>query len=236
MRAFRTAAALLALGLGLRAGAEVFTLWPWRNRSGQRWAAATELPGYTPLHSENIEVNGVRLRLETGRCPAGLAGLAEFLKSRFAPENLAVAPDTIRLTFQRPDGWIERRLLIDSGPGAPVTVFAVAAPERLPHPTWPAELPPPPDGATPVQVIRFAGRDAVYGAFRGASGSRRNVFTSLDAALAGRGWRAVSGESRLPDGGSGDLYLDADGRRLMWVTAGEDGSGACYLRPLAATP
>lgn len=233
-RFFRRMALSLLFLLVPAAEGEVFLLWPWKGSGdADPQIRMAGIPGISsaPLYSEKLTVNGVQLELEAFAVNLGFAELEGWLKARLRPENLSRVGDTIRVTFRLPDHFLERWLLIDSGPDKPVSAFRIAAPEKLPAASdWPPELPPLPAGATPVQVIHLEGRDGWYGAFSGGSAEPEQGLRTVSDRLRNEGWTAVGNEARPSIGGTGDLFLRARPRTLLWVSFTRDG-GAFYARP-----
>ncbi len=198
--------------------AEVFTLWPWKPGANEQVHRRLEsLPGLSqePLLTEELEINGVTLTLETFRADGDSGEILRFLKNAFSAGNLQIGNDTIRLAYKLPGGWIDRWLLIGSEEGKPVTVFRISAPEKLPQTVWPQELPPLPAGAVPVQVIRFVRRGGWYGSFENAPENPAGNLRQTASILQSEGWLAAANESSL--GGSGDLFLLPGGRGIAWV-------------------
>ena len=134
-RFFRRMALSLLFLLVPAAEGEVFLLWPWKGSGdADSQIRMAGIPGISsaPLYSEKLTVNGVQLELEAFAVNLGFAELEGWLKARLRPENLSRVGDTIRVTFRLPDHFLERWLLIDSGPDKPVSAFRIAAPEKLP--------------------------------------------------------------------------------------------------------
>ncbi len=231
-KSFRLLAAIAVFVAAFAADAEVFTLWPWRGSGGVQ-ARLEGIPGIStePLYKEKLTVNGVPLELEVYAIDFDFSALEAWLKARLRPENLFREGDTIRVTYRLADNYLDRWLLIGSGPGKPVACFRISAPEKLPEPAgWPGELPPLPDGATPVQVIHLEGRDGWYGSFSGGSGEPEWQLRSTADRLKNEGWSAVGDEARPSIGGTGDLFLRARPRTLLWVIFNKNG-GSFYSRP-----
>lgn len=212
---------------------EVFELWPWKGGGVPSGSSRTgELPGrLTPLYVENAEVNGVPLKIEVSALDTDFTSLLAWLVRAFRPENLRVGSDAIRVAYQVGGNQVERWLLVNGGPGKPVTVIVIVAPEKLPPPEWPPELPALPPGATPGQVIRFPGKKAVYGSFRNAGGDPSLSSKELAAGLEVAGWRSVGGEAGQPDGGRGGIFLHDKPRRVLWAGYGSDGNAVFFSRP-----
>ena len=190
---------------------EVFMLWPWK---GGGTASGESLAGQLP---------GIGRMLH--------ALLLSWLAKMFRPENLQSAGGSVKVAY-KVGRQVERWLLVDGGPGKPVTLFLIVAPEKLPEAKeWPEELPELPAGAVPVQVVSFPGRKAVYGSFRNAGSEPSNLFRSLSAALKLAGWKSLGNEAEQPDGGTGGIFLGQNPRRILWANYGSNGSGIYYSRP-----
>ncbi len=212
---------------------EVFMLWPWKGggtASGE--SLAGQLPGIgRMLHAEKMRVNGVDLQLKISAVNADFPLLLSWLAKMFRPENLQSAGGSVKVAY-KVGRQVERWLLVDGGPGKPVTLFLIVAPEKLPETKeWPEELPELPAGAVPVQVVSFPGRKAVYGSFRNAGSEPSNLFRSLSAALKLAGWKSLGNEAEQPDGGTGGIFLGQNPRRILWANYGSNGSGIYYSRP-----
>ena len=199
---------------------EVFMLWPWKGggtASGE--SLAGQLPGIgRMLHAEKMRVNGVDLQLKISAVNADFPLLLSWLAKMFRPENLQSAGGSVKVAY-KVGRQVERWLLVDGGPGKPVTLFLIVAPEKLPA------------GAVPVQVVSFPGRKAVYGSFRNAGSEPSNLFRSLSAALKLAGWKSLGNEAEQPDGGTGGIFLGQNPRRILWANYGSNGSGIYYSRP-----
>ena len=183
------------------------------------------------LHAEKMRVNGVDLQLKISAVNADFPLLLSWLAKMFRPENLQSAGGSVKVAY-KVGRQVERWLLVDGGPGKPVTLFLIVAPEKLPEAKeWPEELPELPAGAVPVQVVSFPGRKAVYGSFRNAGSEPSNLFRSLSAALKLAGWKSLGNEAEQPDGGTGGIFLGQNPRRILWANYGSNGSGIYYSRP-----
>lgn len=206
--------------------AEVFELWPWKSGGIPSEVSRTgELPGrVTPLYTEKMQVNGVPLEIKASALDADFPSLLAMLVRMFRPENFRAGSDAVRVAYRVDNGNVERWLLVDGGPGRPVTLFVIVAPEKLPPPDgWPGEFPPLPAGATARQVIRFPGKKAVYGSFRNAGNDPAASAKELSAKLTAAGWRSI--------GGDGGMFLHDSPRRILWADFASDGTGAFYTRP-----
>jgi len=214
--------------------AEVFDLWPWKGGGIPSGGTRTgELPGrQTSLYTEQMQVNGVPLEIKASTLDADFPSLLAMLVRMFRPEDIQAGSDAVRVAYRVDQGNVERWLLVDGGPGRPVTLFVIVAPEKLPPPDgWPTELPPMPTGATVRQVIRFPGRKAVYGSFRNSANDPEASAKTLSAKLTAAGWRSVGGEAEQPGGGKGGIFLHDAPRRILWAGFAPDGTGVFYTRP-----
>ena len=213
---------------------EVFTLWPWK---GGGTVAGESLSNRIPevgnvLHTERMKVNGVDLELTVSAVNTDFGTLTEFLLRTFQPENLQFGDGSVKVAYRIDENSVERWLMVDGGPGKPVTFFKIVSPEKLPAVTdWPEELPELPPGAVPEQVIYFPGRKAVYGSFRNSGSDPASLLRTVSDRLAITGWTPLGREAETISGGSGEIFLRADQRRILWVNYGTDGVGAAYSRP-----
>lgn len=230
----RGAALALALLLAPGLRAEVFTLRPHRDGAKGEGAAgfAELIPGVEQRgeHREPLLFNGLRLEMTVTRISTPFDELARLLAERLKPGELIRSGGTLRVIRPLGDGRVERYLLIDSGPGQPVTAFRVITPEKLPKPPhWPAKLPRLPVGAEPVQVLEFGRTGNLYGSFRSASGEPAELLRSTTAELRAAGWIPAAGEASPEIGGRGDLFLDAANHRIAWVNFAPGGIGSFYV-------
>jgi len=226
--------AVLALLTVLPLRGEVFELWPWKGGGVPSGISRVgELPGIvTPLYSEKMRVNGVPLEMKISTVDADFLSLLTMLIRLFPPESIRAGSDAVRVAYRIDKENVERWLLVNGGPGKPVTLFVIVAPEKLPPPPeWPAELPPLPPGAEGRQVIRFPGRKAVYGGFRNAGDDPAALAKELSAGLTTAGWHSIGGEAAQPGGGKGGIFLQDKLRRILWVGYAADGTGVFYSRP-----
>lgn len=213
---------------------EVFTLWPWK---GGGTVSGGSLADRIPelgrvLHTERMKVNGIDLELTVSAVNTDFGTLTEFLLRTFQPENLKFSGDTIRVTYRIGENSVERWLMVDGGPGKPVTFFKIAAPEKLPAVTeWPVELPELPPGAVPEQIIYFPDRKAVYGSFRNSGRDPASLLRTVSDQLTLLGWTPLGREAETVSGGSGEIFIRSDQRRILWINYGENGVGAAYARP-----
>ncbi len=230
----RAAGLLLLLLLTSALRAEVFTLRPHRNGAGNGAVAEISelLPGAEQRgeHREMLRFNGLRLEMTVSRILTPFDELARLLAGQLKPEELTRSGGTLRVNHPLGDGRVERYLLIDSGPGKPVTAFRVVTPEKLPKPPhWPSGLPRLPLGAEPVQVIEFGRTGNLYGSFRAASGEPEELLRSTAAELRATGWTPAAGEASPEIDGRGDLFLDTANRRIAWVSFAPGGIGSFYV-------
>lgn len=230
----RGAALALALLLAPGLRAEVFTLRPLRDGgNGGRAAGFDELvPGVEQRgeHRESLLFNGLRLEMTVSRISTPFDELVRHLSVQLKPEELIRSGGTLRVSRPLGGGRMERYLLIDSGPGKPVTAFRVVTPEKLPKPPrWPSGLPRLPVGAEPVQVIEFCRTGNLYGSFRAASGEPAELLRSTAAGLRAAGWIPAAGEAAPEISGRGDLFLDTANRRIAWVNFAPGGIGSFYV-------
>jgi hypothetical protein len=209
--------------------AEVFELWPWKGGGAPAGISRTgELPGrQTPLYTEQMQVNGVSLEIKASALDTDFPSLLAMLVRMFRPEDLRAGSDAVRVAYRVDNGNVERRLLVDGGPGKPVTLFVIVAPEKLPPPDgWPRELPPLPPGATAERIISFPDKKLSYGSFRGPADDPDALGKALAAKLTAAGWRSLNG-----DGGSGGMFLHDSPRRILLISFASDGTGVFYTRP-----
>ena len=213
---------------------EVFTLWPWK---GGGTASGESLAGRIPelggvLHSEKMKVNGIDLEVTVSAVNTDFITLTEFLLRTFKPENLEFGGGSVKVAYKVGENSVERWLMVDGGPGKPVTFFRISAPEKLPQVTdWPAELPELPPGAVPEQIIWFPGRKAVYGSFRNSGSDPASLLRTATDRLKLSGWTPLGREAETVSGGSGEIFIHSNPRRILWVNYGEKGVGAAYSRP-----
>ena len=133
-------------------------------------------------HRESLLFNGLRLEMTVSRISTPFDELVRHLSVQLKPEELIRSGGTLRVSRPLGGGRMERYLLIDSGPGKPVTAFRVVTPEKLPKPPrWPSGLPRLPVGAEPVQVIEFCRTGNLYVSFRAASGEPAELLRSTAA-------------------------------------------------------
>ncbi len=213
--------------------AEVFTLWPWSGK-GEAQARVETIPGFSEQDAltEPIEINGVPLELRISRVNGSFSEVLTALLLRFKPENLQVFSDTVRVTYPLPGGELDRWLLVDSGPGSPVTVFRLTTPATMPGDVpWPHELPAPPAGTRVDQVIRFAKRGSCYVSFHYEDQSPEYLLGQYTATLAAAGWQPVGHEAAPGQNGTGDLFLRTDPRALLWLSFHEQ-QGIMRLAPI----
>ena len=232
MRHAAAVALLLLLCSGLRA--EVFTLRPPRNGTkGEGVAGFSELiPGVEQRgeHRETLLFNGLRVEMTVSQISTAFDELVRLLAGRLKPDELIRSGGTLRVIRPLGGGRVERSLLIDSGPGRPVTAFRVITPEKLPTPPrWPSGLPRLPVGAEPVQVLEFGRTGNLYGSFRSATGDPAELLRSTTAELRAAGWVPAAGEASPEIGGRGDLFVDAANRRIAWVSFAPGGIGSFYV-------
>lgn len=229
----RGAALALALLLAPGLRAEVFTLRPHRDSAKGESAGFSELiPGAEQRgeHKEPLLFNGLRFEMTVSRILTPFDELARLLAERLKPGELTRSGGTLRVIRPLGGGRVERCLLIDSGPGQPVTAFRVVTPEKLPKPPhWPAKLPRLPVGAEPVQVLEFGRTGNLYGSFRSASGEPAELLRATTAELRAAGWVPAAGEASPEIGGRGDLFLDTANHRIAWVNFAPGGIGSFYV-------
>ena len=225
---------ILFIGLAISLRSEVFTLWPWKGGgTSSRESLAETIPGVGPvLHTEKMSVNGVDLELTVSAINTDFVTLTEFLLRTFQPENLQFGPGSVKTAYQIGGNLVERWLMVDGGPGKPVTFFRITSPEKLPAPgEWPSELPELPPGAAVEQIIRFPGRNAVYGSFRNSGGDPAALLRTVSDRLQLTGWTPLGREAETLSGGSGEIFLRSDEKKILWVNFGSNGAGAAYTRP-----
>ncbi len=213
---------------------EVFTLWPWKGGgTTSRGSLSDRIPELGPvLHTERMRVNGIDLELIVSAIHTDFATLAEFLLRTFQSENLRFGNGSVKVTYRVGENSVERWLMVDGGPGKAVTFFKIKAPEHIPAVVeWPVELPELPPGAIPEQIIYFPDRKAVYGSFRNSGGEPASLLRNVSDRLSLTGWTPLGREAETISGGSGEIFIRPDERRILWINYGENGVGAAYSRP-----
>lgn len=212
--------------------ADVFTLWPVRKTSGG--AAAGNILNGTfkqQLHKERLIVNGVAMEMEVAQADIHFDTLLAQLKRSLKQEDFTVRGSTVRVGYPISRNRVERWLLVRNN-DRQTTLFHLIAPAKLPPPeNWPRELPPLPAGAEVSQTLSFPKRNGILGSFRNAHGDKRMILRQMTRYLEGDGWIAVGAESSVTRDSGGDLFIRTrNGRELLWVAAGDNGSGSCYYR------
>ncbi|MBO5307520.1 MAG: hypothetical protein J6C40_05905 [Lentisphaeria bacterium] len=212
--------------------ADVFTLWPVRRSKNGKGDAAAILNGTFKqlLHKEKITVNGIALEMEITQADIPFDALLARLKNSLGRQDFTAHGSTVRIGYPLSRDRVERWLLVRNGKDK-TTVFYMISPAKLPPPEgWPQELPPLPAGAEVAQTLKFPRRGGVLGTFRNAAGDRRMLLRQMTRHLEGDGWIAAGAEASVSDSG-GDLFIRTrNGREIIWVAAGDDGSGSCYYR------
>ena len=192
------------LGVILSASAEVFSLWPFSGHDERMSASPDSLLRPSNLWTEKI-------------------------KAKFAANQ-----KNIIMERKLPDGSRERTLLVSIDGIYPVMQFTMVLPEKQSvAKDWPREFPLLP-GATPVTVMYFPKRSAVYGMFR-SPGNVRTVLPQMIAQLGSKGWQAVSNENMMGTG-TGEVFLNEAKKEILILgfSNTSDGSGCIgtlYKKP-----
>jgi hypothetical protein len=165
------------------------------------------------------------------KCAESFEMLLAELRKKFSREDFVCEGTTVRVGYSIGRGMAERWLLIREKNGR-TTVFKIVAPEILPPPgEWPRELPQLPPGAEIKQILQFPERRSIYGAFQKAEHSPQEILRQQSRVLESDGWIAVGAEAALQEGGRGDLFIRTrSGREIIWLNAGEEGTGNCYYK------
>ncbi|MBQ7695964.1 MAG: hypothetical protein IJT50_12680 [Lentisphaeria bacterium] len=223
---------IFAAALGLALNAEVYWLGPRRGGPGSGSGAGTVaalLPGAEKvLFTEKVSVNGFPCTMEISAVTVRMDELWPLL-SKSKVENLSRSGGTVRFQLPAGEKMKERFLLIaPRDPRKAMTCFRMLVPEKLPAADrWPAELPALPPGAEITAVTRF-GSGGVCGEFRNAQEPPYVLLRRADSELRGKKMFCADDEVKLPSGGRGGIYFDAE--RIVWVSFDESGAGSFFSR------
>ena len=222
------------LGVILSASAEVFSLWPFSGHDERMSASPDSLLKPSNLWTEKIKANGMDLDLRIALISTPFKNCMALLRKNYPDAKFAANQKNIIMERKLPDGSRERTLLVSIDGIYPVMQFTMVLPEKQSlAKDWPGEFPLLP-GATPVTVMHFPKRSAIYGMFR-SPGNVRTVLPQMVAQLSSRGWQAVSNENMMGTG-SGEVFLNEAKKEILIIgfSNAADGSGCIgtlYKKP-----
>ena len=222
------------LGTVLSLSAEVFSLWPFSGHDERMSTSPDSLLKPSELWSEKIKVNGMDLDLKVALISTPFEYCLDLLRKNYPKAKFAANKKNVIIERKLPDGSRERTLLIAIDGIYPVMQFSMILPEhRLVPKDWPREFPLLP-GATPVSVMHFPKRGAVYGMFH-TNMNMRTALPQMISQLQSRGWQPVSNENAMGTG-SGEVFLNEAKKEILIIGFSNqaDGSGCTgtlYKKP-----
>ena len=220
----------------LGAYGDVFSLWPFRGGVSLPGGGAEDFLNPQRLWGEKVIVNGRALEMGVALVDRPFPGILRELRRKYPNVPMAVNSNSVLFELQNENGSRRRLFLVAFEGTGSVVLFSLDVPPNgfSSVPQWPAELPLPP-GATPLTVMRFPGRNSVYGMFRTPYG-KQAALSDLAGLLRAGGWESAGKESGSSPA-SGDVFMrrDASEILLIGIAPGRDGStstGTLYLRRL----
>ncbi len=228
---------LTMLSLSFSLYADVYTLWPFKDRTASL-SAYTEFFQPKKFWTERIRVNGRDLELEIFLIDMPLAEIAKKIPSSLDPEiQVLNGANSLLLQEKQNDGSMKRVYFLSLSGIQPVLQFQmVLPPERLipARQDWPAELPYM-ENAAEVTCMEFPVRNAVFGAFFLENTTVPQALGNLTSGITASGWEKVSRESDHVFSGSGEVFMKSNPQSIMILGIVKNGDGvrvSMYSRPL----
>ena len=218
----------------LTVSAEVFSLWPFSGHDERISSSSDALLKPSELWSEKIKANGMDLNMRVALVSTPFNDCLALLRKNFPEAKFAANKKNVVMERKLKNGGRERTLLIAIDGIYPVMQFSLVLPDKAVLPKdWPREFPLLP-GASPVTVMYFPKRNAVYGMFRSPMNTR-TALPQLISQLKSRGWQPVSNENALGTG-TGEIFLNESKKELLIIgfSNQKDGSGCTgtiYKKP-----
>ncbi len=213
-------------GMSVAAYAEVFTLWPKGESSGQ---SLDNFLKSTALINEPVRINGTRSELKLSLVRMNLTEIIALLKKKFPTAKVAAGGDSILVKQKLPNDWHKRLLLVCFGEFFPILQISMTLPPELPDPScWPQTLAMTSDGI-PLRYMYFPKRESWYGMFK-TSMEPSQALAEINNSLTAQGWVSISGESSPAYQGRGEIFLKNKPLAIMLINFSQSGTATVFAR------